>query len=91
MYQTYFEERGFNSVIIRGGRNVLELAMMESASFLTLDSKKTVRNKQNKQSIYIFTHQNRSEITSEFELKSAVISSEVFNHLNKLENLSSTT
>lgn len=88
MYREFLEAKGYDPIVIRGGKGALEYAIAETPSLLTLKARKNASLK-NRSPIFIFTQ--CCTINQKFDLKSAVISSEVFSQLNKLENLSSAT
>ena len=81
MYKTYFETRGYCSVVIRGGEEGLERAIAEGPSLVTFNSYTTTSGKNGHAPIIIFTYQSKAECHDRAIVKSAVMSSEVFSEI----------
>ncbi len=81
MYKNYFEARGYSSIIIRGGRQGLEQAIEAGPSLVTFDSYKMTTGTKGKSFVLIFTYLGTEECNDSPEVKSAVMSSEIFSSI----------
>lgn len=81
MYKNYFEARGYSSIIIRGGRQGLEQAIEAGPALVTLDSYKMTKGSKGESFVLIFTYLSNKEFNDNPEVKSAVMSSEIFSSI----------
>lgn len=81
MYQNFFEARGYSSVVIRGGEEGLERAIAEGPSLVTFKTYTTTTGKNHHSPVIIFTYQSKIESNERPQVRSAVMSSEVFSEI----------
>lgn len=79
MYREYLEAKGYDPIVIRGGKDALEYAIAETPSLLTLNAKRSSSPRTNRSPIFIFTQ--RSALDNKFTIKPAAITSEIFSEL----------
>ena len=81
MYRHYFEDRGYHSIIIRGGEEGLEKAIIEGPSLITFDTHTFTQGDNKHSMIIIFTYNSDTRDCKRPEVTSAVVSSEVFSKI----------
>lgn len=86
MYQTYFETRGYSSIVIRGGEEGLQKAIDEGPSLVTFKSSVTTKGSAAHPPIIIFTYERDYEMVEEPKIMSAAMSSDVFAELENSLN-----
>lgn len=89
MYKTYFEARGYNLIVIRGGQEELQRAIIEGSSLVTFKTSSSTRGNVKNSQVIIFTHQSYEENVDRPKITSATKSSDVFAELDNMFNHSS--
>lgn len=84
MYREYLELRGYRSIIIKGGEKELKRAIIEGPALVTFDiNTLTQGNEKVRSLIIIFTYTCSAHGDERPEVTSAVISSDVFEKIEK--------
>lgn len=86
MYCSYFEARGYSSIVIRGGEEGLIKAMEEGPSLVTFKSSVSTKGSNAHSPVIIFTFESDFESEERPKIMSAIMSSEVFAELENSLN-----